>query len=296
VNVGRVSAHAAAVPTASDLLRPHRTPAPRSAERARVGPEVAPATPQVAAAQLVSAGGTIAAEAPRLSSGVGDPSQPSPSQTGRSRRPTTARRCSQLGDWAGLPVGWGSTQTRSSCARRAARRRGSGSDSPVRTCCRLRCWKVRVSREGSSSSARSRIGAYLDPHAAPGDPATWHDLLDRTRYRLRAWDRNGCADGTHRDDLTLQTTPMPPYATRQSTTTSSTAANGSSHMTSAAISLEPVDDKPCLNTDEAAALLGVSKWLLLQETHRGHIPHKRIGRRLLYSRQRLLDWLAGDHA
>jgi excisionase family DNA binding protein len=65
-------------------------------------------------------------------------------------------------------------------------------------------------------------------------------------------------------------------------------------MTTAATSLGPVDDKPCLSTDEAAALLGVSKWLLLQETNRGHIPHKRLGRRLLYSRQRLLEWLGAE--
>ena len=66
-------------------------------------------------------------------------------------------------------------------------------------------------------------------------------------------------------------------------------------MTTASTSLDPVDDRPCLSTDAAAALLGISKWLLLQETKRGHIPHNRIGRRLLYSRQRLLDWLGSDH-
>lgn len=37
--------------------------------------------------------------------------------------------------------------------------------------------------------------------ARPGDPTVWHDLLDRTRSRLHQWDRNGCADGTHRQDL-----------------------------------------------------------------------------------------------
>jgi excisionase family DNA binding protein len=65
-------------------------------------------------------------------------------------------------------------------------------------------------------------------------------------------------------------------------------------MTTATTALELVEDKPCLSTDEAAALLGVSKWLLLQETKRGHIPHKRLGRRLLYSRQRLLEWLGAE--
>ncbi len=67
-------------------------------------------------------------------------------------------------------------------------------------------------------------------------------------------------------------------------------------MTTTATALEPGDKKLCPRTDEAAALLGVSKWLLLQETKQGHIPHKSIGRRLLYSRQRLLDWVGGDHA
>lgn len=54
------------------------------------------------------------------------------------------------------------------------------------------------------------------------------------------------------------------------------------------------EDKPVLCVDEAAELLGVSRWLLLQETKRGHIPHKRIGRRLLYSRQKLLEWMSDD--
>jgi excisionase family DNA binding protein len=53
-------------------------------------------------------------------------------------------------------------------------------------------------------------------------------------------------------------------------------------------------DRPTLCTDEAAALLGISKWLLLQEIKRGNIPHKRVGRRIVLSRQRLLDWLQED--
>jgi excisionase family DNA binding protein len=67
-------------------------------------------------------------------------------------------------------------------------------------------------------------------------------------------------------------------------------------MSIAATPIDVHDDKPCLSTDEAAALLGVSKWLLLQQTKRGQIPHKRIGRRLLYSRTRLLEWLGDDRA
>ena len=54
------------------------------------------------------------------------------------------------------------------------------------------------------------------------------------------------------------------------------------------------EDKPVLCVEEAAELLGVSRWLLLQEIKRGHIPHKRIGRRLVFSRQRLLDWMDSE--
>lgn len=49
-----------------------------------------------------------------------------------------------------------------------------------------------------------------------------------------------------------------------------------------------------MSVDEAAALLGISKWLLLQQIKRGTIPHKRLGRRIVFSRHRLLQWLADD--
>lgn len=66
------------------------------------------------------------------------------------------------------------------------------------------CWYAHGAIVEELSALRSAwIGAYLDPHAALGDPAAWHDLLDRARYRIRQWDRNGCADGTHRPDLEL---------------------------------------------------------------------------------------------
>jgi hypothetical protein len=47
------------------------------------------------------------------------------------------------------------------------------------------------------------VGAYLDPKARLDQPADWHDLLERTLDRIRAWDRSGCADGTHRPDQPL---------------------------------------------------------------------------------------------
>lgn len=66
------------------------------------------------------------------------------------------------------------------------------------------CWFAHGALIEELSALRSAwIGAYLDPQAAHADPASWHDLLDRVRYRMRAWDRNGCADGTHRPDLAL---------------------------------------------------------------------------------------------
>ena len=65
-------------------------------------------------------------------------------------------------------------------------------------------------------------------------------------------------------------------------------------MTTAQPLTVPEPDRPTLCADEAAALLGISKWLLLQEIKRGNIPHKRVGRRIVLSRQRLLDWLQED--
>jgi excisionase family DNA binding protein len=49
-----------------------------------------------------------------------------------------------------------------------------------------------------------------------------------------------------------------------------------------------------LSVAEAAQLLGVSEWLVLQQVQRGSLPHKRCGRRIVFSRDRLLDWLASD--
>lgn len=57
-----------------------------------------------------------------------------------------------------------------------------------------------------------------------------------------------------------------------------------------------IEARPVLSVPEAAALLGISPWLLLQQTRRGTIPHRRIGRRVVYSRQRLLDWLGAENA
>jgi hypothetical protein len=66
------------------------------------------------------------------------------------------------------------------------------------------CWYTHGAMVEELTALRSAwVAAYLDPQASPADPAAWHDLLDRTRHRLHHWDRNGCADGTHRPDLKM---------------------------------------------------------------------------------------------
>lgn len=58
----------------------------------------------------------------------------------------------------------------------------------------------------------------------------------------------------------------------------------------------PVDPtvRPVLSVAEVAELLGVSEWLVLQQVGRGELPHKRCGRRIVFSRERLLAWLNDD--
>jgi excisionase family DNA binding protein len=50
-------------------------------------------------------------------------------------------------------------------------------------------------------------------------------------------------------------------------------------------------ERPVLSVAETAELLGVSEWLVLQQISRGELPHKRCGRRIVLSRERLLAWL-----
>jgi excisionase family DNA binding protein len=53
----------------------------------------------------------------------------------------------------------------------------------------------------------------------------------------------------------------------------------------------PPPERPVLSVAEAAELLGVSQWLVLQQVGRGAIPHKRVGRRILFPRAVFLAWL-----
>lgn len=52
-----------------------------------------------------------------------------------------------------------------------------------------------------------------------------------------------------------------------------------------------VEPRPVLSVAEAAELLGVSEWLVLQQIRLGTLPHRRCGRRIVFSRERLMEWL-----
>ena len=50
------------------------------------------------------------------------------------------------------------------------------------------------------------------------------------------------------------------------------------------------EPRATLNVAEAAELLGVSSWLVLQQFPQGNLPHKRVGRRILIPRTPFLAW------
>lgn len=50
-------------------------------------------------------------------------------------------------------------------------------------------------------------------------------------------------------------------------------------------------EKEVLNADELAALLGVDRKTIYDYAARGVIPHRRLGRRYLFSRAAVVSWL-----
>jgi excisionase family DNA binding protein len=46
-----------------------------------------------------------------------------------------------------------------------------------------------------------------------------------------------------------------------------------------------------MNADEVATMLGIDRKTVYEAAGRGQIPHRRIGRRVVFSRSALLDWL-----
>jgi excisionase family DNA binding protein len=56
------------------------------------------------------------------------------------------------------------------------------------------------------------------------------------------------------------------------------------------------NDQVVMNADEVADLLRVDRKTVYDYAGRGKIPHRRIGRRLLFSRAAILSWLEGEAA
>lgn len=48
-----------------------------------------------------------------------------------------------------------------------------------------------------------------------------------------------------------------------------------------------------LNVDEVASLLRVGRNTVYEAVGRGEIPHRRVGRRLIFSRTAVMQWLQG---
>ena len=64
-------------------------------------------------------------------------------------------------------------------------------------------------------------------------------------------------------------------------------------LTSSLPPSEALSPSDVLTADDAAALLGVSRWTLYAAANRHEVPHRRLGRRMLFSRRALLIWLEG---
>jgi excisionase family DNA binding protein len=53
-------------------------------------------------------------------------------------------------------------------------------------------------------------------------------------------------------------------------------------------------DTDVLTVPQAAKLLGLGLNTIYEAAGRGEIPHRRIGRRILFSREAILAWLKGN--
>ncbi len=59
------------------------------------------------------------------------------------------------------------------------------------------------------------------------------------------------------------------------------------------MSEETSSARDVIGADEVAAFLGVDRKTVYDAAGRNTIPHRRLGRRILFSRQALALWLAG---
>lgn len=48
-----------------------------------------------------------------------------------------------------------------------------------------------------------------------------------------------------------------------------------------------------LSVEEVAELLGLGRNTVYDAANRGEIPHRRVGRRLIFSRAAVMEWLRG---
>lgn len=60
--------------------------------------------------------------------------------------------------------------------------------------------------------------------------------------------------------------------------------------------LTPGRDPEVMDADEVAAFLGVDRNTVYDYAGRGEIPHRRLGKRLLFSRSALVSWLGSCKA
>ncbi len=51
-----------------------------------------------------------------------------------------------------------------------------------------------------------------------------------------------------------------------------------------------------LNVDQVAELLGLGRNTVYDAVNRNEIPHRRVGRRLIFSRAAVMQWLQGRPA
>ncbi len=63
-----------------------------------------------------------------------------------------------------------------------------------------------------------------------------------------------------------------------------------------AVKLSPHDiaaiaEAEVLGVDQVATLLGIGRNTVYDAANRGEIPHRRIGRRLIFSRTAVMEWL-----
>jgi excisionase family DNA binding protein len=61
-------------------------------------------------------------------------------------------------------------------------------------------------------------------------------------------------------------------------------------------SLAPGHDPEVMDADEVAAFLGVDRNTVYDYAGRGEIPHRRLGKRLLFSRSAIVAWLGSCKA